>query len=94
MTLQVIRDWVLRFNARGADGLMNGKAPGQPSRVTGASIGLPCYDGAANQGTRHSAYDRKELLKFVGRCTGNVDYVVILHRKPTCEEIAVHSFQV
>lgn len=36
VTLQVIRDWVLRFNARGPDGLMNGKAPGQPSRLTAA----------------------------------------------------------
>src|SRR5271169_7217591 len=29
--LQTIRDWVLRFNARGPDGLKDGKAPGQPS---------------------------------------------------------------
>jgi transposase len=36
VTLQVIRDWVLRFNARGPDGLVNGKAPGQPSRLTAA----------------------------------------------------------
>lgn len=36
VTLQVIRDWVLRFNARGPDGLLNGKAPGQPSRLTTA----------------------------------------------------------
>jgi transposase len=31
--LQIIRDWVLRFNARGPDGLLNGKPPGQPSRL-------------------------------------------------------------
>jgi transposase len=36
VTLQVIRDWVLRFNARGPDGLINGKAPGQRSRLTAA----------------------------------------------------------
>lgn len=30
---QIIRDWVLRFNARGADGLLNGKSPGQPSKL-------------------------------------------------------------
>jgi putative transposase len=29
--LQTIRDWVLRFNAKGAEGLKDGKAPGQPS---------------------------------------------------------------
>ena len=31
--LQIIRDWVLRFNARGAAGLLNGKSPGQPSKL-------------------------------------------------------------
>src|SRR6266404_9041294 len=31
--LQIIRDWVLRFNVRGADGLLNGKSPGQPSKL-------------------------------------------------------------
>ena len=28
---QTVRDWVLRFNDRGPDGLLDGKAPGQPS---------------------------------------------------------------
>ena len=36
VTLQIIRDWVLRFNARGPDGLINGKAPGAKSRLNGA----------------------------------------------------------
>ena len=31
--LQIVRDWVLRFNARGPDGLRDGKSPGQPSRL-------------------------------------------------------------
>ena len=34
--LQIIRDWVLRFNARGPDGLIDGKSPGQPSRLNDA----------------------------------------------------------
>ena len=29
--LQIVRDWVLWFNAEGPDGLVNGKAPGAPS---------------------------------------------------------------
>jgi transposase len=33
VTLQIIRDWVMRFNARGAAGLIDGKSPGQPSRL-------------------------------------------------------------
>src|SRR5271165_4775998 len=31
--LQVIRDWVLKFNAHGPDGLIDRKAPGQPARL-------------------------------------------------------------
>ena len=31
--LQTIRDWVLAFNQKGPDGLINGKAPGQPSKL-------------------------------------------------------------
>lgn len=34
--LQTIRDWVLRFNAQGPDGLMDGKAPGQPPKLNDA----------------------------------------------------------
>jgi transposase len=30
VTLQIVRDWVVRFNARGPEGLMDGKAPGKP----------------------------------------------------------------
>lgn len=31
VTLQIIRDWVMRFNERGPQGLIDGKAPGQQS---------------------------------------------------------------
>src|SRR5690348_4965526 len=34
MTLQIVRDWVLRFNARGPEGLLTGRAPGAPPRLT------------------------------------------------------------
>jgi len=46
--LQIIRDWVLRFNARGPDGLLDGKSPGQPSRLNDAqrqAIVLMIEDG-------------------------------------------------
>jgi transposase len=36
VTLQIIRDWVLKFNARGPDGLIDGKPPGKPSRLNDA----------------------------------------------------------
>lgn len=31
--LQIVRDWVLRFNAEGPKGLLDRKAPGQPPRL-------------------------------------------------------------
>jgi len=31
--LQTLRDWVVRFNARGPDGLIDGKAPGSPCKL-------------------------------------------------------------
>lgn len=34
--LQIIRDWVLRFNAEGPDGLVDRKAPGSARRLTEA----------------------------------------------------------
>ncbi len=34
--LQIIRDWVLRFNAEGPDGLIDRKAPGPDPRLTEA----------------------------------------------------------
>ena len=36
VTVQIVRDWVLKFNARGPDGLIDGKAPGKPSRLNDA----------------------------------------------------------
>uniref|UniRef100_UPI0039080885 IS630 family transposase n=1 Tax=Muricoccus harenae TaxID=2692566 RepID=UPI0039080885 len=36
VTLQIVWDWVLKFNSNGPDGLMDRKAPGQPSRLTDA----------------------------------------------------------
>ena len=34
--LQTVRDWVLRFNARGPEGLIDGKAPGATPRLADA----------------------------------------------------------
>jgi transposase len=34
--LQIVRDWVVRFNARGPDGLLDGKAPGKRPKLNEA----------------------------------------------------------
>ena len=36
VTLQIVRDWVLKFNAHGPEGLIDRKAPGQLSKLTDA----------------------------------------------------------
>jgi transposase len=36
VTLQIVRDWVLRFNAAGPAGLIDRKAPGQAARLNDA----------------------------------------------------------
>jgi transposase len=33
VTLQIVRDWVLKFNAHGPGGLIDRKRPGQPARL-------------------------------------------------------------
>jgi hypothetical protein len=40
VTLQVVCDWVLRFNAHGPGGLIDRTAPGQPSRLIPAVHGV------------------------------------------------------
>ena len=34
VTVQIVRDWVMKFNAHGPEGLVNRKPPGQPSKLT------------------------------------------------------------
>jgi len=36
VTLQIMRDWLVRFNAEGPEGLVSRKAPGQPSKLNDA----------------------------------------------------------
>ena len=36
VTLQIVRDWVIGFKARGPDGFVDGKAPGKPSILNDA----------------------------------------------------------
>src|SRR5260370_2631309 len=36
VTLQIVRDWVMKFNPHGPDGLTARKAPGQPPKLTEA----------------------------------------------------------
>ncbi len=35
---QIVRDWVLRFNAEGPDGLLQRSGSGRPARLNGARL--------------------------------------------------------
>ena len=37
MTVQIVRDWVVKFNTQGPAGLIDRKPPGQPSRLSDAN---------------------------------------------------------
>jgi transposase len=48
VTLQIVRDWVVKFNAHGPAGLIDRKPPGQPSRLNGdhrAALARAIEDG-------------------------------------------------
>src|SRR3979409_2611747 len=69
--LQIIRDWVLRFNARGPDGLLDGKAPSRPSKVKDAqrkAIARVIESGPHPGGSRRGALaaDRSRAMDLRG----------------------------
>jgi len=58
VTLQIVRDWVLRFNAEGPGGLIDRKAPGQPPRLTEAhraALAVAMEEGPIPAGARRGA---------------------------------------
>lgn len=72
VTLQIVRDWVPRFNAEGPRGLIYRKPPGQPRLLTaehrqalmaivesGLSHGASCPSGCA---TGHIGSDQQDLV--------------------------------
>ena len=52
--VQTIRDWVLRFNAKGPEGLKDGKAPGQPSLLKDEHRSCPEGRGRPQSSHRRS----------------------------------------
>ena len=67
--LQVIRDWVLRFNARGPDGLVDRKAPGQPSRLEDEHRAKALRDDHGFGSRGHVAVVRLRWTSRFGRLT-------------------------
>jgi hypothetical protein len=54
VTRQIVRDWVVRFNAEGPEGLRDRKAPGQRSRLTDEMVAdgpIPAVHGVVRCGS-------------------------------------------
>ena len=67
VTLQIVRDWVVKFNAAGPDGLIDRKAPGKPSLLNAthrAALVEAIERGqlAIEPGVRLLRRDRRSLL--------------------------------
>ena len=59
VTQQIVRDWVVRFNAEGPEGLTDRKAPGQRPRLTDEhSLRWPGWSRTA------------QSLQFMASCAG------------------------
>jgi hypothetical protein len=82
--LQIIRDWVLRFNARGPDGLLNRKSPGQPSKLSDA---------------QREAIGRSSRLALINASGRTIQYhhhrhaAEIAGAQPSRKHLAVHARQ-
>ena len=66
--LQVVRDWVLRFNPKGPDGLINGKATGQPAKLNdGQRLALVQLVESGPIPSIHSVvrWRRKDLVQWI-----------------------------
>ena len=59
VTLQIVRDWVLKFNAHGPDGLIDRKPPGQAPRLNDA-----------HRAALASVIERVRSLQFMGSYDG------------------------
>src|SRR5215210_4621054 len=53
VTVQIVRDWVVKFNAHGPEGLINRKPPGQPSKPP-TRIARPCRPSSSKGPFRRS----------------------------------------
>jgi transposase len=77
MDRQTLRDWVHRFNAEGADGLINRTAPGNPRRLTPAQeaeLDRIVEAGPVSVGLGHLARWRCADLKALIQERWGVDY--------------------
>src|SRR3954452_16059852 len=57
VTLQIVRDWVLRFNARGPEGLRTGRAPGGSASAQRSAPTGPAGHRRARLDLQRSAFN-------------------------------------
>ena len=71
VTLQIVRDWVLRFNANAPDGLIDGKVPGPKSRLNDAQRTALGADGRAQERRRTAGGAQQVLRSHAGAAFGD-----------------------
>jgi hypothetical protein len=71
VTLQIVRDWVLRFNAHGPDGLLDRKAPGPASLMqdTHRTCQNPSIEADIRRKARRMAYAGSNHTAVVNHLT-------------------------
>ena len=96
--LQIIRDWVLRFNARGPDGLVDGKSPGAPSKLNAdhrralaevVEAGpVPAVDGVVR-------WRRKDLARWLIDLKRKIEerFGVTMHERTVGKQLASLGFR-
>ncbi len=68
VTVQVVRDWVMKLNAHGPDGLLDHKPSGRPSKLTDAPHRRPSPTPIAPPWWRGST--RARSRRFTAWCAG------------------------
>ena len=83
VTLQVIRDWVVRFNAHGPDGLIDRKAPGPPCRLDDAQ--RAALAAMVESGPVPAVHG---VVAPLGRHEGELRHAIPLAKKPMSAKLA------
>ena|SRR5438105_2628078 len=74
VTRQIVRDWVIKFNAQGPDGLIDRKAPGQPPRLNDrlrAALAAALESGRSRRSTAWCAGGSSISASGSGRSSGS-----------------------
>jgi transposase len=86
VTPQIVRDWVLKFNAHGPDGLIDCKPPGQPPRLNDTHRAALDRDKSEQGGLALDGYtvQKVEVVRVGSRVAQQDGRQCFLIRKNSC----------